>query len=160
MPPWLGVRIWSINHRDGVDFDQVVGGQALHAKYHISWLVVSEQFYPSCFDDRQAFVAVVVDDIDRDPGDLRRRRAGSGKCSAEIGKYLACLSCKVTTANKLTLQVFGLLARDEYPFAACRNDDLAVCLGDGKILGIDALEGHVSGLLYGDFSNRFHLKVW
>jgi hypothetical protein len=46
-------HVWSINHRDCVNFDQVVGGQARHAKHHVSWFAISEQPYPSLFDDRQ-----------------------------------------------------------------------------------------------------------
>jgi hypothetical protein len=42
-------HVWSINHRDCVNFDQVVGGQARHAKHHVSWFVISEQPYPELF---------------------------------------------------------------------------------------------------------------
>jgi hypothetical protein len=55
------------------------------------------------FNNRQAFVAFVIDDVDCDPGDLRRPRTGSGKCSAEIAKHLARLSSKIARANKLAM---------------------------------------------------------
>jgi hypothetical protein len=120
--------------------------------------VISEQPDPSLFDDRQAFIAIIVDDVDRDPGDLRRRRSSSGKCSTEIGKHLVRLSRKITTAHQITLQVFGLLARYEYQLAACRNDDLAVRLRNRQIVGVDALERHFSSLLCSGFNRRIRLN--
>jgi hypothetical protein len=74
---------------------EVARRQARHTNHHVSGLVISEQPYPGFFDDRKAFIAIVVDDKDRDPGDLRWHCTGSGKRSAEIGKNLARLSCKI-----------------------------------------------------------------
>jgi hypothetical protein len=80
--------------------------------------MIAEQRNPSLFDNRQAFVAVVIDDVDCDPGDLRRTRTGSCKRTAEIAKHLARLSRKVTMANKLAVYVFRLLARDQDQLAS------------------------------------------
>src|ERR1700722_19631745 len=143
---WLSV-VWSINDRDRVNFDQVAGGQRRNAEHHVRWLVISEQRFPGLFNNRQAFVAFVIDDVDCDPGDLRRPRTGSSKCSAEIAKHLVRLSRKITRANELAMYVFGLLARDEYHLASRRNDDLGVRLRSRQILGIDAFERHRLGLL-------------
>src|ERR1700722_6532128 len=140
--PCVLPMVWSINDRDRVNFDQVAGGQRRYAEHHVRWLVISEQRYPRLFNNRQAFVAFVMDDVDCDPGDLRRPRTGSSKCSAEIAKHLARLNSKITRANKLAMYVFGLLARDEYHLASRRNDDLAVRLWSRQILGIDAFERH------------------
>ena len=41
--------------------------------------MISEQRYPGLFNNRQAFVAFVIDDVDCDPGDLRRSRTGSSQ---------------------------------------------------------------------------------
>jgi hypothetical protein len=104
--------------------------------------VISEQRYSGLFNNRQAFVAFVIDDVDCDPGDLRWPRTGSSECSAEIAKHLARLSSKITRSNKLAMYVFGLLARDEYHLASPRNDDLGVRFWSRQILGIDAFERH------------------
>ena len=74
----------------------------------------------------KALVAFVIDDVDRDPCDLLGSGAGSSKCMAEIGIHLARLSRKITRANEIAVDVFGLLARDEYQLAPRRNDDLRV----------------------------------
>src|SRR6202041_1529997 len=121
-----GQSVRSIKDRDRVNFDQVAGRQRRYAKHHVRRLVICEQRYPGLFNSRQAFVAFVIDDIDCDPGDLRRPRARSSKCSAEIAKHLARLSSKITRANKLAMYVFGFLARDEYHLASRRNYDLGV----------------------------------
>src|SRR6202041_3543414 len=142
-----GQSVRSIKDRDRVNFDQVAGRQRRYAEPHVRWLVISEQRYPGLFNNRQACVAVVIDDVDCDPGDLRRPRTGSSKCSAEIAKHLARLSSKITRANKLAMYVFGLLARDEYHLASRRNHDLGVRLRSRQILGIDAFERHRLGLL-------------
>ena len=91
--------------------------------------LVMEQRFPGLFDNWQAFVSFVVDDIDCDPGDMLRSCTGSRKCTAKIAKHLACLRCKITIANKHAIYVFGLLARNENQLASSRNNDLGVRLG-------------------------------
>lgn len=66
----------SINHGDCVNLDQVAGRQRHDTQKSVSRLVIPEQFNPGPLDDRQAFVAFVVDDVDVDLGDLIR--AGPG----------------------------------------------------------------------------------
>src|SRR5258708_8695006 len=107
-----------VNDRDRVNLDQVVGGQRRYADHHVCRLVISKQRYPGLFDNRQAFVAFVIDDVDCDLADLVRPGAGSSKCTAEIAKHLARLSPKITRANELAVYVFGLLARAEYQLAS------------------------------------------
>ncbi len=69
----------------------------------------SEQRYLGLFDDRHVFVAFVIDDVDGDLADLLRPSSGSGKRTAEIAKRQARLSRKITFANELAVDVFGLL---------------------------------------------------
>lgn len=56
---------------------------------------------------------------------------GKGTCrckgSTEIGEHLARLNCKITSADKLPVFVFGLLARDKYQLGTPRDNDLSVC---------------------------------
>ena len=129
-PRSLGVRggVRSIHDRNRVNLDQVARGQCRYAEHYVRGLVSPEQRSPGSFDNRQTCVAFVIDDIDRDPGDLVRPGTRSGKCTAEIGIHLARLSRKITTANELAVYVFGLLPRDKYQLAARRNHDLSVRL--------------------------------
>lgn len=69
-------------------------------------------------------------------------QTSSGSSAAEIGIHLARLSRKITMANEIAVDVFGLLTRNKYQLAACRNDDLSVCLLRWQITGIDAFESH------------------
>lgn len=102
--------------------------------------MIAEQRYPGLFDNRQAFVAIVIDDVDCNSGDLRRPRPGSRKRTAQIAKHLTRLSCKITMPNKLAMYVFGLLARNKYQLTSRRNNDLGVRLRGRKVLGIDAFK--------------------
>src|SRR5690348_14256855 len=74
--------------------------------------------------------------------DLLRRGTGSSKCTHEIAKHLACLSCKITMANELAVYVFGLLARNEYQLASRRDDDLGIRFPSRQIIRIGAFERH------------------
>ena len=139
----------SVNDGDRVNLDQVAWGQCCYADHYVCWLVICEQRYPRLFDDRQVFVAFVVDEVDGDLGDLVRPGTGSGKCTAEIAKHLARLGRKVTLANEVAVYVFGLLARDEYQLAARRDDDLGVRLRSRQIIRVDAFERHCLGPCYG-----------
>jgi hypothetical protein len=118
-----------INDCDRVNLDQVAGGQRRYSEHHVRWLVTAEQRFPGLFDNWQAFVSFVVDDIDCDLGDMLRSCTGGRKCTAKIAKHLACLRCKITIANKHAIYVFGLLARNENQLTSRRNNDLAVRLG-------------------------------
>src|SRR3984957_15233198 len=132
---WLSVG-WSINDRDRVNFDQVAGGQRRYAEHHVRWLVISEQRSPGLFNNRQAFVAFVIDDVDCDPGDLRRPCTGSSKCSAEIAKHLARLSSKITRANNLAMEVFGLLAETNTILLPVATTTWVYVCGVGRSLGL------------------------
>jgi hypothetical protein len=136
-----------VNDGDRVNLDQVAWGQRCYADHHVCWFVISEQRYPRLFDDRQVFVAFVVDEVDGDPGDLVRPGTGSSQCTAEIAKHLARLGRKVTTANEVAVYVFGLLARDKYQLATRRDDDLGVRLRSRQISRVDAFERHCLGLV-------------
>jgi hypothetical protein len=140
----LGFLSNSLNDRNRVNLNQVVRGQRCYAEHGVRRLVISEQCYPGLLDNRQAFIAILIDNVDCDFCDLRGPRTGSSKCSAEIAKHLACLSRKITTANKLAIYIFGLLARDEYQLASRRNDDLSIRLRSWQIFGIDAYECHTT----------------
>lgn len=75
----------SINDRDRIDLDQIARGQRRYTEHHVRGLVISEQRFSCSLDNRQAFVAFVIDDVDGDSCDMRRLGAGSGKGTAEIG---------------------------------------------------------------------------
>ena len=66
----------SIRHRECVDFDQVTRSKRRYAEHHVRRLVIAEQLDAGLFDDRQAFVPFIIDDVDCDPGDLCRERTG------------------------------------------------------------------------------------
>jgi hypothetical protein len=130
----------SINDRDRVNLDQVAWGHHRYPDHYVCWLVISEQRYLGLFDNRQVFVAFVIDDVDCDLADLLRPGTGSGKRSAEIAKRQARLSRKITIANELAVDVFGLLARDECQLTSRGDDDLGVHFRSRQVLGIDAFE--------------------
>src|SRR5882757_7591104 len=94
----VGARIGSVNDSNRINLDQVAGGQRRYAEHHVGWLMTPEKLFPSLFDNCQAFVAFVVDDIDGDPGDMLRSCPGSNKCTAEIAKHLARLRRKIIRA--------------------------------------------------------------
>ncbi len=73
-----------VNDRDRVNLDQVVGGQRRYADHHVCRLVISEQRYPGLFDNRQAFVACVIDDVDCDLADLVRPGAGRPETNTNL----------------------------------------------------------------------------
>src|SRR5579872_4435989 len=58
LPVTQGLRLScrTVDDRDGVNLDQVTGGQRRHAQHHVCRLVISEQFYPRLFYNRIAFV--------------------------------------------------------------------------------------------------------
>ena len=125
--------VWSINDRDRVNLDQVARGHHRYPDHDVCGLVISEQRNLGLFDDRHVLVAFVVDDVDGDLADLLGPGTGSGKRTAEIAKRQARLSRKITIANELAVDVFGLLARDKYQFASRRDDDLGVDLRSRQI---------------------------
>ena len=53
------------------------------------------------------FVAPVIDDVDRDSGNLLRSSAGGGKSAAEVGKYLARLNAQITMTHEPAVYIFG-----------------------------------------------------
>ena len=93
--------VWSINDRDRINLYQVAWGHRRYSDHYVCWFVISEQRYLGLFDDRDVFVAFVIDDVDCDLADLLRPGAGSSKRTAEIAKRQARLSRKITMANEL-----------------------------------------------------------
>ena len=61
------------------------------------------------FDDRNVFVAPIIDDVDCDLADLLRPRTCGIERSAEIAECQARLRRKITMPNELAVFVFGLL---------------------------------------------------
>jgi hypothetical protein len=85
-----------------------------------------EQSHPSRFDDRQVVIATVIDDIDRNFGDVLGKGTCACKGSTEVAEHLARLNREITSANKLPVYVFGLLASDKYQLGTFRDNDLSV----------------------------------
>jgi hypothetical protein len=98
--------------------------------------VISEQRYPGLVDNRQAFVAFVIDDVNCDLADLLRLGTGSSECTAEIAEHLARLSREIATANELAVYVFGLLARDEYNLLPVATTTWVYVAGVGRLSGL------------------------
>jgi len=68
----------------------------------------------------------VMNDIDRDPGDLPRAGTGSGQGTAEVGEYLAGLGRQVAGADQVALRVLGFLVGDVHGLASGRDNDMGV----------------------------------
>ena len=86
-----GLRASAVDHRDRVDLDQVLGsGQRLYPDYRVGWLVIAEQRLPGLFG-RWQVRGPVVNDIDRDLGDLPGARIAGSEGAAEISEHLAGL---------------------------------------------------------------------
>ena len=62
--------------------------------------MLAEQAYPGLLDDRQV-LAPVVNDVDRDLGDLIGAGAGGGEGAAEVGVDLAGLGGQVAGPTRL-----------------------------------------------------------
>src|SRR5215472_8237842 len=92
-------------------------------------------------------IALVVDDVDRNLGYMLGKSTCGCKGSAEIGEYLARLNREITSADKLPVDVFGLLARNEYQLGTDRHNDLAVGFRGGQARRIDAFERHLFAIL-------------
>jgi hypothetical protein len=68
-----------VEHRDRVDLGQVLGsGQRHYPDYRVGWLVIAEQRLPGLFDHWQVLWPV-MNDIDRDLGDLPGARIVYGR---------------------------------------------------------------------------------
>ncbi|KQV58897.1 hypothetical protein ASC62_09040 [Caulobacter sp. Root342] len=63
--------------------------------------MIAEQRDSRVLDDRQVTVAVVADDVDRDPRHVFGTGAGRREGSPEIGEHLARLSRQITGADEL-----------------------------------------------------------
>jgi hypothetical protein len=75
----------AVGDRDRIDLDQVPGsGERLHSHHGVGWLVLAEQELSGPLDDRQV-LGPVVDDVDRDLGDLFGAGAGGGQGATEVG---------------------------------------------------------------------------
>jgi hypothetical protein len=97
-------------------------------------------------DDRQV-LGPVVNDVDRDLGDLFEAGAGGGQGTAEVGVYLAGLGGQVTRADEVAVNVFGFLAGDKHHPGSGRDDDVGVGGGSGQVLGVDELKCHAASVL-------------
>ena len=74
----------SIEYRDRVNLDQVAWRQRRHPEHYIRGFVIAKQRFAGFFDDRQASVTFVVDDVDGDPCNLVGPGAGSSTGAAEV----------------------------------------------------------------------------
>jgi hypothetical protein len=100
--------------------------------------VVAEQAYPGLLDDRQV-LAPVVNDVDRDLGDVFGAGTGGGEGAAEVGVDLARLGGQVTRTDQVAVDVLGFLAGDEDHPGPGRDDDVAVGGGNGQAAITDML---------------------
>src|SRR5262245_17065629 len=100
------------HHR--VDLYEVTQKHHRYPNHHIRRFVIAEQRHLRSFDDRDVFVAPIVDDVDRYLANLLRPCACRTERSAEIAECQTRLHHKITMANELAIQIFKLLTRDEY----------------------------------------------
>ena len=84
----------------------------------------------------------MVNDVDRDLGDLSGAGTGGGEGPAEVGVHLAGLGGQVTGADEVAVGVLGFLAGDEHHLGSGRDDDVGVGGGKGQAFGIDELQCH------------------
>ena len=106
-----------------VNLDQVSrSGERFYPYYRVGWLVVAEQAQPGLFDHSQV-LGPVVNDIDRDLGDLLRGSTGSGEGLAKVGEQLAGLSRQGQSAAVIVL---GFLVSGEYRPASGGDDDMGI----------------------------------
>src|SRR5262249_47912445 len=92
-----------VEDRDRVDLDQVPGsGQCLYPHYRVGRLVIAKQPHPGLFDHWQV-LGPVMNDIDRDLGDLPGAGTGGRQGAAEIGEHLTGLGRQVTGAGEIAL---------------------------------------------------------
>jgi hypothetical protein len=135
-----------VDDRDSVNLDQTTGmGERRYAYERVGWLVVPEQRYPTLFDRAQMFIAV-VDDEDRELGDVLRSGAASSERTPNVGERLAGLHRQVTGTDEVAFVIFGDLTSDKDQLGSRRDDNVAVGLGRRKITGIDGFDRHRFGV--------------
>jgi hypothetical protein len=103
--------------------------------------VLAEQVFSGLLDDRQA-LGPVVNDVDRDLGNVSGAGAGGVEGAAEVGEDLAGLGGQVSGTDEVAVSVLGFLAGDEDHRGSGRDDDVGVGRGNGQAFGVDELECH------------------
>jgi hypothetical protein len=98
-----------VNDRYRVDLYEVAWGHYRYPDHHIRWFVISKQRNLRFFDDRNVFIALIIDNVDCDLANLLRPCACRIERSAEIAECQARLRRKITMPNELAVYVFGLL---------------------------------------------------
>ena len=137
MPVRRVVTLGSSDNSDRVNLDQVPWlRQRLPSDQGVGRLVVTEHRHPGWRDVGQV-LGLVVNDIDRDLGHLRRSGSGSGKGMADVGERLAGLGSQVARSDKPALCVVRHLSCDEDQAAAGRGNHLRIGPRRGQRLGID-----------------------
>lgn len=98
-----------INDGDRIDLYEVAWGHYRYPNHHIRGFVISEQRNLRFFDDRNVFIAPIIDNVDRDLANLFRPCPCRAERSTEIAECQERLRRKITMANELAVYVFGLL---------------------------------------------------
>src|SRR5205823_4400199 len=99
------------------------------------------QVFSGLLDDRQA-LRPLVNDVDRDLGDLSGASAGGVEGAAEVGEDLAGLGGQVSWTDEVAVSVLGFLAGDEHHGGSGRDDDVGVGGGSRQAFGVDELQCH------------------
>jgi len=128
-----------VDDRDSVNLDQATGmGERRYADERVRRLVIPEQRYPTLFDRAQMLIEV-VDDEDRELGDVFRSGAASSEYTPDVGEGLACLHRPDTGTDEVAFVIFGDLASDKDQLGSCRYDNMGVGLDTrGRSLGLIA----------------------
>lgn len=86
--------------------DEIASRECSDSQDDVGRLVIAEQRHASFFDDRQMSIALLIDDVDRNPCHLIGTSTGGCEGAAEIGEHLACLNDEIARADKLPTDVF------------------------------------------------------
>src|SRR5690242_4521777 len=110
LPPNGGLLI---DDRKRVDLDEIAGRKGEDPHDNVGRLVLTEQRCSSFFNDRQVSIALVANNIDRNPGHVFGRGTRGRKGSTKIAEHLAGLKRQIAGAHQLPIDVFRFLAGDE-----------------------------------------------
>lgn len=98
-----------VNDRYRVNLYEVTWRHYRYPGHHIRWFVISKQRNLRFFDDRNVFIAVIIDNVDCDLADVLGPSTCCRERSAEIAECQARLRREIAMPNELAMYVFGLL---------------------------------------------------
>jgi hypothetical protein len=125
-PPSRLVGGLPVQNRERINLDKIARREGGDSQDDVGRLVIAEQRHASFFDDRQMSIALIIDDVDRNPCHLTGTSTGGCEGAAEIGEHPACLNDEIARADKLPTDVLRFLARNEYQLGSRCDNDLGI----------------------------------